>query len=173
MSPPPRPSIPRMPLLPATHLSSAHPVSSHPAQAPNIASSRRLCCKNVSHHIAAAHSQSSDCETEPGDGGRGWKTGTALLSYFSTEELSTACALDGCAQAAEMRVLRTALNPYPGKQAAQHRGTWGPPDLSPATPTFCGWFTQYLSTWTLKANHYHGLLWQKFPPTLWQVCLGL
>ena len=112
-----------LPLLPATHLSSAHPVSSHPAQAPNIASSRRLCCKNVSHHIAAAHSQSSDCETEPGDGGRGWKTGTALLSYFSTEELSTACALDGCAQAAEMRVLRTALNPYPGKQAAQHRGT--------------------------------------------------
>ena len=46
-----------------------------------------------------------------------------ILEGFTTEELSTACALDGCAQAAEMRVLRTALNPYPGKQAAQHRGT--------------------------------------------------
>lgn len=120
------PSTPQFPVCLyslATHLSSAHPVSSHPAQAPNIASSRRLCCKNVSHHIAAAHSQSSDCETEPGGGGRGWKTGTALLNYFSTEELSTACALDGCTQAAEMQVLRTALNPYPGKRAARHRGT--------------------------------------------------
>ena len=95
----------------ATQLSPAPPASSHPAQAPNIASSRRLCCKNVSHHIAAAHSQSSDCETEPGGGGRGWRTGTALLSDFSKEELSTASALDGWARAADLQVPRTALNP--------------------------------------------------------------
>lgn len=102
----------------------------------------------------------------------GMENRNCVLSYFSTEELSTACALDGCTQAADGSSKWTAPGPYPGKRAALHRGPEGLLTCPP-TPTFCGWFTQYLSTWTLKANHYLLSFMAKFPPprpALWQVC---
>ena len=69
--PPARPRVLSAP-APAIQLFPAPPASSRPAQAPNIASSRRLCRKNVSHHIAAAHSQSSTAKRSQGmEGGDG------------------------------------------------------------------------------------------------------